>query len=93
MTRNSIRDGGAPSNPEVVVAGDLRLALGTRELRFAERSVVLDPDAVELLRLLMEERGRVVTRTNPDDGDLRIGFHGACRPPRRPGQRAARGCW
>jgi DNA-binding response OmpR family regulator len=60
---NSNDGGSSPSVSTVVVAGELRLAFDTRELRFGGRSVLLEPDIAQLLRLLMEERGCVVTRT------------------------------
>jgi DNA-binding response OmpR family regulator len=63
MSRESSHQDGARREEAVLVAGDIRLALDSRELRLGERTVVLAAEPCQLLRILVEQRGQVVTRT------------------------------
>jgi two-component system response regulator RegX3 len=54
----------APSEKPVLEVGDIRMNLDTREVTRGERPVQLTLKEFELLRMLMEEAGRVVRRTD-----------------------------
>jgi DNA-binding response OmpR family regulator len=64
--KSSANDGSVPPSPEapaVVVAGSIRLLVDSCEAYVHERPVALSPTECRILRVLLEQHPRVVTRT------------------------------
>jgi two-component system KDP operon response regulator KdpE len=60
--RVALRRLGTSPNEPVLEAGPIRLRLDTREVSVDGRHIHLTPTEFELLRLLLEQQGRVLTR-------------------------------
>jgi two-component system KDP operon response regulator KdpE len=60
--RAALRRQGSSRSEPALEAGPIRLDLTSREVRVAGQTVHLTPTEFELLRLLMHERGRVLTQ-------------------------------
>src|SRR6266581_3889855 len=62
LRRSPIEDDDDPDRPEVLEIGDVRLDAGRHEVFVRDLSVALPLKEFELLELLMENAGRVLTR-------------------------------